>query len=696
VISLALVASGLPATAQIVTDAGDAVMSAVDVTPEPIATPSPEPSPFVTPAPSPTPEPPPAPDEAEEAEEAVSPSTDTLAAAIAPTIPTSVRLSGADRFATSIAASRAAFPSGAGTVLIVNAAASVDATVAAGMAASLEAPLLYVQTSSVPSAVLTELRRLAPTSIVVVGGTAVVADAALVQLRSVAADVRRFGGADRYETSRLALLRDGATADTVYLAGGANLIDAPLASVAAATTGRGAMLVNGLAPLDAATLAALREVDATSLVIVGGLGTVTAAFESSLRAGGFTVSRRAGADRNAQSVLLARERTSTVARAIVVNSTAAPDVAVAAALAAATRQPLLYAIEKCVPDAVSGYIDQLGVSVTAIGGTSVLEAPVLANESCTVVRARLQASLNAAIRSTIARYPGTYSVTVHQIGGLGEVTHVSGGTRREPASMMKIFAAWAAYKRVEEGRATLSTPLPSGVTLGTCIQIMIHVSDNYCHTDIAHWIGIPQLNAMIRGAGFTNTLYGTVPRGTSVLYAGNRTTTNDLAWMMQRLANRSILSKPYADALISHMRSQIWRSRIASGIPPGTQQASKPGALWIASGLMQGDTAIVNGARYSYVISIIGDDGPPQAALRAISRTVYTHFHGSFGAAATYPVQQMVTRTASLLRSSPGGPVVATIPAGRLIQVHDAQRVWYQVQYGSRKLWVYYTGLRNR
>jgi hypothetical protein len=144
-----------------------------------------------------------------------------------------------------------------------------------------------------------------------------------------------------------------------------------------------------------------------------------------------------------------------------------------------------------------------------------------------------------------------------------------------------------------------------------------------------HWIGIGQLNNMLRDAGFTNTYYGNVPSGVSVLYAGNRTSTNDITWMMQRLANRSILTKPYADRIINLMRTQIWRSRIASGIPPGIGQASKPGALWLTSGLLQADTAIVNGPRYNYIISIIGDNGPPQEALRAVSRTVYTHFNCS-------------------------------------------------------------------
>ncbi|QKJ20040.1 serine hydrolase [Microbacterium hominis] len=661
--------------------------------PEPTATPTPSPTPTAEPSPTPTPTPAvtPAPDPGVDGQPPV------LRLAPAVPAPTTARVAGADRYATSVAASRVGFPGGASTVLVTSGLAPVDGVIAAGMAAALGAPLLYVQAGAVPAAVQTELRRLAPEAIVVIGGAGVVADRTLTALGAFAADVRRFGGADRYETSRAALAGRGDQVDTVYVAGGSATVDPPLASTAAAATDRGALLVDGRrSAADAATIDALRAAGAARVVIVGGLATVSSAFQSSLSGAGFAVERRVGPDRNAQAVLMARERTAPVARAIFANSSSMADVAVAAALAAVSRQPLLYAIQECVPDGTASYLSEAGAPVTAVGGAALLGANVLAGTACTTVKARSQSALNTAIRNAMGGYQGSFTVTVRQLGGLGVTTNVNGGTRREPASMMKIFAAWAAFTRIDQGRATLSTRLPSGVPLGECVRVMIHVSDNYCHTDIVHWIGIAEINRMIRAAGFPNTSYGSVPRGTSILYAGNLTTTNDLTSLMQKLASASILSKRYSDIIINHMRSQIWRSRIASGLPPGVPQASKPGALWVASGLMQGDTAIVNGPRVTYTVSIIGLNQPPRAALAAISRAVYTHFHGSFGAAASYPVQQMVTTKPVGLRSSPGGTVTVVVPGGTPIEVVDANRLWYQVRHSGRLLWVYYTGLRNR
>ncbi|KAA9152740.1 hypothetical protein F6B41_16075 [Microbacterium lushaniae] len=611
-------------------------------------------------------------------------------------VPNASRVSGQDRYGTSVAAAQNAFPSGAATVLITAGNAPADAIVAAGLAARLQAPLLYVRAGSVPPAVADELARLSPERIVVVGGAGVVQDAVLTQLQRSAPDVRRYGGGDRYESSRIALASVGEAIDTVYLAGGQATVDSALASVAAASNGRGVLLVRGTAAVDEPTLATLRSIGVSRTVIVGGLGTVGAPHEESLRAAGFTVSRLVAPDRYAQSILMAGQRTAPAQRAIVVNSFTDPDLTVAAALAGATAQPLYYAIEPCTPDAVAADISARRVGVTAVGGPAWLGPAVLVNRNCSAEKDLRQRNLNAAIRATVAQYPGSFSVSVRQMDGLGVVTDVNGGLLREPASMMKLYAAWAVLHKIERGEASWGTMLPSGLDLSTCVYVMIHASDNGCHSDIVHWIGIGNLNAMIRAAGWSQTTYGTVPYGTSVLYAGNRTTTNDLVLLLDRLHGAKMISRPYADHLLTLMSAQIWRSRIASGIPPGVRQATKPGALWIDSGLLQGDSGVVWGAKSTYVVSIVGDQAPPQAALRAISRTVYEFFNGSFGTAAWYPVEQMVTVRATALRTSPAGAMTVVVPAGVPIEVLDADRIWYKVRYGNRQLWTVVGDLRNR
>ena len=86
------------------------------------------------------------------------------------------RWSGSDRFATSAAISKAAFPNGADAVFISSGRVFPDALSAAPIAGMKKAPLLLLDTNSIPAVIDAELRRLNPNSITVVGGRATVTD----------------------------------------------------------------------------------------------------------------------------------------------------------------------------------------------------------------------------------------------------------------------------------------------------------------------------------------------------------------------------------------------------------------------------------------------------------------------------------------------------------------------------------------
>ncbi|MDY0910652.1 serine hydrolase [Microbacterium sp. CFBP9034] len=660
-------------------------------TPTPTPTPEPTPTPTTTPVPTPTPTPTTRPERDEE--ESVDEGAGRIAEAPVAVLPAPGRIGGNDRYARAILASRATFPSGAGTVLIANGAASVGPVIAATMASARNAPLLYSATGSISSAVRAELGRLAPAKVVLVGSDADV-DGSLVSALKSIAPVERVLLTSRYQGSLLAL-RQSAPTDRVFVTG-SSLLDLAAASAAAAATGGSALsLENARGAVDAATVEALRALTVTKLVIVGGGSAISSAYQASLTAAGFAVTRVDGADDFARSLALVKKVPAPVSRVYAANPAIVWDAATAAAMAGATRQPLVYTPYQCMLTVASDHIKKVGARVVGVGKTNWLRAAAVANTPCSTEKHRLDVSLHLAIDAVAARYPGTYAVSVREMGRVGQTVSVIGGTRLEPASMMKLFAAYAALKRIQDGQASFDTK-PLHTTLRDCLRVMIHASDNFCHTDIAHWIGLGNLNNMIRAAGFTSSSYGYVPAGTSVLYGGNRTTTNDLTMFMVKLERGELLQKRYADVLLGYMRTQIFRSRIPSGLPPGIVQESKPGALWIASGLLQADTAVVHGAQTSFAISIIGTDGPDKAALPAIARTVYSHFFGTFGAAKVYPVMQMATKTSAPMRSSPGGPMLGSIPAGAALEVFDANRIWYKVWYAGRLVWVDSSQLRNR
>jgi putative cell wall-binding protein len=76
-----------------------------------------------------------------------------------------------------------------------------DALAGAAAGAAIGGPVLLVPGDAIPPVVATELARLAPAAIRVLGGSAAVADTVLEALGPYAADVSRLAGPDRYATA---------------------------------------------------------------------------------------------------------------------------------------------------------------------------------------------------------------------------------------------------------------------------------------------------------------------------------------------------------------------------------------------------------------------------------------------------------------------------------------------------------------
>jgi putative cell wall-binding protein len=92
------------------------------------------------------------------------------------------RLSGADRFATAAAISRASYDPGVATVFVAAGNSFADALAGAPVAAIRGAPVLLTQRDAVPPATMAEIIRLAPSEIIVLGGTGAVSTAIDAQL----------------------------------------------------------------------------------------------------------------------------------------------------------------------------------------------------------------------------------------------------------------------------------------------------------------------------------------------------------------------------------------------------------------------------------------------------------------------------------------------------------------------------------
>lgn len=109
------------------------------------------------------------------------------------------RVAGADRYDTAAAAAGLT-PPGAGTVVVASGEAFPDAMVGATAAGAAGGPVLLTGRTSLPASARTQLARLAPARILLVGGSAAVSEQVAEELRRFA-PVTRLAGADRFATA---------------------------------------------------------------------------------------------------------------------------------------------------------------------------------------------------------------------------------------------------------------------------------------------------------------------------------------------------------------------------------------------------------------------------------------------------------------------------------------------------------------
>jgi YVTN family beta-propeller protein len=301
--------------------------------------------------------------------------------------PTTPRLSGADRYATSVAVAHAGFPSTASIAYIATGTDFPDALSAAAAAAKLGGPLLLTTPTSLPASVVTQLQSLQPPKIYVAGGASAVSAGVFNALTTLAAGwhgkVYRQSGVDRFATS-LAIVGATFTSSTkVYIATGDNFPDALSASAAAGAQGIPVVLVNGsAASLDSQTLSALRSLGATQFLIAGGTSAVSAGIATSLQSLG-TVTRYAGADRYATSELINKAAFPHPTQAFYATGSQFPDALSGAVLAATSHSPLYVVQPDCVPNQTENDLAAAGTSkVTLIGGTSALGADLETQANC--------------------------------------------------------------------------------------------------------------------------------------------------------------------------------------------------------------------------------------------------------------------------------------------------------------------------
>ena len=287
--------------------------------------------------------------------------------------PSVSRISGTDRYAMSVAASRVAFPTGTqpSTVYLVSGTSPYESLSATPAAVKQGGGVLLTRPDGIPSTTAAELQRLAPASIVVVGPTSAVSDTVLSQAAAYAPSVRRVSGTTRYLTAN-ALVRNAfpaGSAKHAWIATGRVWTDGLVGGVAAAALREPLITVDGAATtLPSATVTLLRDLGVTSVTVVGGTPAVSSGIATQLASllGSSNVTRASGGDAYAVSAAVnARAFPDLPAGAgYVANAREPENVLAGAFLAGRTRRPVYYALPYCVPASVRPAL--AGASVTSV------------------------------------------------------------------------------------------------------------------------------------------------------------------------------------------------------------------------------------------------------------------------------------------------------------------------------------------
>ena len=285
-----------------------------------------------------------------------------------------VRVSGSERYSTSVAAGRRApLTDPKGTVVIASGETAhlVDGLVGAPLAAVEDAPLLLSAATGLPDPVGAEVARLGVSNAILVGGQSALSEQVVADLRARGVQsVTRIAGTDRFDTALQVARAMGAPRSVAVIASGENgrLADALASGGPAAATGRPILLVTrDSVPLP--TRQAMTEMGTSSTIVVGGSAAVSDATMAQLP----NAQRVAGADRYSTSVAVADHFKTDVGLNKVVLSSGDPGGLVDALPGGAIRAITLLTDPSALPPAVRDWLvrndPSLGV-IDVIGGPS--------------------------------------------------------------------------------------------------------------------------------------------------------------------------------------------------------------------------------------------------------------------------------------------------------------------------------------
>jgi beta-lactamase class A len=218
------------------------------------------------------------------------------------------------------------------------------------------------------------------------------------------------------------------------------------------------------------------------------------------------------------------------------------------------------------------------------------------------------AGMSALLKHYAESHTGTFGISLIELSDKRRKASYQDDKTFTTASTYKLFVAYSALKRVEEGAWQWLDQIQGGRNLEKCFDDMIVRSDNACAEAMLQKIGYKAATSEIQALGLKNT---TFLKGDTPI-----TTAGDLSLFNAMLQSNQVLSQQASrDRLLAAMKRNIYRQ----GIPAGTssQVADKVGFL---DGLFH-DAAIVYAPTGPYVLTIMSD-GSNWATIADLTRQI--------------------------------------------------------------------------
>ena len=287
----------------------------------------------------------------------------------------STRIAGRNRQLTAVEVSKTLFEK-ADTLIITSSDKMVDSLASSAYGVGIKAPTLLVDKDKISNEVLSEIKRLNPSKIIIAGGKLSISEKVENQIKQLGIKQQRISGHDRFETAvKLGeqIRANSNNKKEIILVNGFNNIDALTAGSLAAKLNIPVLLTES-DQLNKYTEKAIKDWGIKKVTIIGGKTQVSETLKAKLQNSGITVERLAGRTRVDTALEVAKAVNSDPDKVIFANKTAYPDALLAPYLSNAEQAPIMLIDKDEAPVSVKQYLRENEIKESVIlGGEKSIE-----------------------------------------------------------------------------------------------------------------------------------------------------------------------------------------------------------------------------------------------------------------------------------------------------------------------------------